>query len=61
MPVRMPEARRADSTMAQTEPLPLVPATWMVEKARWGRARAARRVWMRSRPSLIDLNSLPRA
>ena len=49
-----------ESIIAQTEPLPLVPATWMM---RWScrrdaRARARSR-WMFSRPSLMPKRCVP--
>src|SRR5688572_25818863 len=39
--------------MAVTEPLPLVPATWMAAQASCGRPSASVRVRMLSRPSLM--------
>ena len=41
-PVRYPCARQIESIMAQTEPLPFVPATWMTFRGRAiSRSRAA--------------------
>jgi hypothetical protein len=52
---------QADSSMAQTEPLPLVPATWTKWRRSCGRPRASRTARMRSRPNLAVLISLPSA
>jgi len=48
-----PAAQRARSTIAVTEPLPLVPATISVWKARWGLPSAAHSARMVSSPSLM--------
>src|SRR5688572_1288739 len=49
----MPPATSAACTMAVTEPLPFVPATWMEVNARSGCPRASQSRAIFSRPSLI--------
>jgi len=51
-PTRRPSVLRMDASMAQTDPLPLVPATWMEGNRRWGSPQAARTAATFCRPSL---------
>ena len=51
-PVRMPAEARAEASMLATEPLPLVPATWMLLNRRSGYPRAALKAFILSSPGL---------
>ena len=60
-PLRLPAARLTASTIAHTEPLPLVPATW-TKRALWeipSRPSACSSRWIFSSPSLIPVNCVP--
>ncbi len=52
-PTFTPAARRAQSIMAVTDPLPFVPATRMLLKCVSGWPRAAASAWMFARPNLM--------
>ena len=58
-PVRSPAARSARSIRAQTEPLPLVPATWTERKARCGSPIASSNAVMPIRSCLSRRRSRP--
>ena len=58
MPVLYPAAVRTDASMAQVEPFPLVPATWMNRRRSWGFPSSPISSRIRSRPSRLPFQSV---
>ena len=58
-PTRIPDALRMDSTMAHTDPLPSVPATWMYRIPSRGSPTRLRSSSVFSRPGLTPLLASP--
>ena len=52
-PVLYPAAWRMEASIAQVEPLPLVPATWTNLNLSWGSPRSPSSSLVRERPSLV--------
>ena len=59
-PVRQPAAWKIAASIAQTEPLPLVPATWTIRNERSGLPIAESSASIRSRPGVMPAISPPR-
>ena len=55
-PQERPEEARMEERKAQTEPLPLVPATWTYFRSFWGSPRRERRAEILSRPGMDPLS-----